>query len=190
MGGCCCSSRKPHLHGTPLYYYCPPRLEVRDSLTSIDGTASAFTARLCVGLDLETSIPDTYQPPPAPLPYDVDLQCPPLTKPEPGGEATGGFSLESLMARDEIDQLDPKSKANSLLSPTKLEQSKAKAPSVVQVEEEDVCPICLEEYDVENPKNLTKCEHHFHFSCLLEWMERSDSCPICDQEMIFDDSFS
>ena len=37
------------------------------------------------------------------------------------------------------------------------------------------------EYDVENPRDLTKCEHHFHLSCILEWMERSDSCPICDQ---------
>ncbi|MBA0741347.1 hypothetical protein Gogos_014509, partial [Gossypium gossypioides] len=37
------------------------------------------------------------------------------------------------------------------------------------------------EYDAENPELLTKCEHHFHLSCILEWMERSDTCPICDQ---------
>lgn len=37
------------------------------------------------------------------------------------------------------------------------------------------------DYDVENPRLTTKCEHDFHLSCLLEWIERSDSCPICDK---------
>jgi len=37
------------------------------------------------------------------------------------------------------------------------------------------------EYDDENPKITTKCEHHFHLACILEWMERSDSCPVCDK---------
>lgn len=37
------------------------------------------------------------------------------------------------------------------------------------------------EYDTENPKYVIKCEHYFHLSCILEWMERSDACPICDQ---------
>ncbi|KHG06917.1 hypothetical protein F383_00790 [Gossypium arboreum] len=46
------------------------------------------------------------------------------------------------------------------------------------------------EYDAENPKLSTKCEHHFHLSCILEWMERSDTCPICAQEMIFEQTFN
>lgn len=36
-------------------------------------------------------------------------------------------------------------------------------------------------YDEDNPRFITKCEHHFHLSCILEWMERSDICPICDK---------
>lgn len=28
---------------------------------------------------------------------------------------------------------------------------------------------------------LTKCEHHFHLCCILEWMERSETCPVCDK---------
>lgn len=55
-------------------------------------------------------------------------------------------------------------------------------------EDEDNCPICLEEYDSENPRIDTVCEHHFHLGCILEWMERSDSCPICDKEMVFNES--
>lgn len=37
------------------------------------------------------------------------------------------------------------------------------------------------EYDTENPKMTTKCDHHFHLACILEWMERSDTCPVCDK---------
>lgn len=35
------------------------------------------------------------------------------------------------------------------------------------------------EYTLENPKITAKCSHHFHLGCIYEWMERSDSCPIC-----------
>lgn len=26
---------------------------------------------------------------------------------------------------------------------------------------------------------MTGCSHHFHLGCIYEWMERSESCPIC-----------
>lgn len=45
--------------------------------------------------------------------------------------------------------------------------------------------VFLAEYDEENPKIITKCDHHFHLACILEWMERSDTCPICDQVLLF-----
>ncbi|XP_057814927.1 probable E3 ubiquitin-protein ligase RHB1A isoform X4 [Cryptomeria japonica] len=68
-------------------------------------------------------------------------------------------------------------------SPEKLSDS-----TLPLADEEDVCPTCLEEYDEENPQITTKCDHHYHLSCILEWMERSDTCPICDQEMIFSET--
>ncbi|MED6112513.1 putative E3 ubiquitin-protein ligase rhb1a [Stylosanthes scabra] len=186
MGGCCCSARKPHLHGTPVYYYCPPTLEERELLTSNDATASSLTAGLLIGLNLDASTPDTYQPPPAPLPYDVVLGGSASTDSESFRETVSGSSFEALIAREDLEEANSKAQANSApISPKKAELSKSNQTQVLLSEEEDVCPICLEEYDVENPKNLTKCEHHFHLSCILEWMERSDSCPICDQEMIF-----
>ncbi|KAL0727212.1 hypothetical protein Bca4012_023305 [Brassica carinata] len=52
----------------------------------------------------------------------------------------------------------------------------------------DECPICLEEYDIDNPKLLTKCGHDFHLACILEWMERSEACPVCDKELVLSES--
>ncbi|KAL4639809.1 hypothetical protein ACB092_03G244800 [Castanea dentata] len=55
-------------------------------------------------------------------------------------------------------------------------------------EEEDVCPTCLEEYTPENPKIVTHCSHHYHLSCIYEWMERSETCPVCCQVLTFDET--
>ncbi|XP_065852646.1 E3 ubiquitin-protein ligase At3g02290-like isoform X2 [Euphorbia lathyris] len=55
-------------------------------------------------------------------------------------------------------------------------------------EDEDVCPTCLEEYTIENPKIPTKCSHHFHLGCIYEWLERSENCPVCGKEMEFCES--
>eukprot|EP00172_Hildenbrandia_rubra_P000708 Plantae.Rhodophyta-Hildenbrandia_rubra.ctg139.p2 GENE.Plantae.Rhodophyta-Hildenbrandia_rubra.ctg139~~Plantae.Rhodophyta-Hildenbrandia_rubra.ctg139.p2 ORF type:complete len:118 (+),score=29.30 Plantae.Rhodophyta-Hildenbrandia_rubra.ctg139:495-848(+) len=51
-------------------------------------------------------------------------------------------------------------------------------------EEEDVCPICLEEYTEENPCITSKC-HVFHLQCGLAWKERSPYCPICAKKLTF-----
>ncbi|XVF85777.1 hypothetical protein PTKIN_Ptkin17bG0144700 [Pterospermum kingtungense] len=65
----------------------------------------------------------------------------------------------------------------------------SESPLMFSVEdEEDVCPTCLEEYITENPKIVLQCSHTYHLSCIYEWMERSEKCPICDKMMIFDEA--
>lgn len=39
----------------------------------------------------------------------------------------------------------------------------------------------------ENPKIRTKCNHYFHLACIYEWMERKQTCPICDTPMNFEE---
>jgi len=43
--------------------------------------------------------------------------------------------------------------------------------------EVELCPTCLEEYTEEHPKTTVSCGHSFHLSCILEWANRSDTCP-------------
>ncbi|GFP93277.1 E3 ubiquitin-protein ligase at3g02290, partial [Phtheirospermum japonicum] len=54
--------------------------------------------------------------------------------------------------------------------------------------DENVCQTCLEEYTTENSKIITKCSHHFHLSCIYEWMERSDYSPVYGKVMAFDET--
>ncbi|XP_055817241.1 probable E3 ubiquitin-protein ligase RHB1A [Solanum dulcamara] len=189
MGGCCCSSRKPpQLHGTPVFYYFPPASEEYESLTSDDSAAIAFTSDLQDDFNLDRSTPDTYRSPPAPIPFEVVLGHPQSRGSQFTDETVIQHSYEITTCKD-IKLSDRKAETKSLLASLKktgIDLVKANPPIIKSAEEEDVCPTCLEEYDSDNPRIVSKCNHHFHLSCILEWMERSRTCPICNQEMIYE----
>uniref|UniRef100_A0A182NI94 RING-type domain-containing protein n=1 Tax=Anopheles dirus TaxID=7168 RepID=A0A182NI94_9DIPT len=42
-----------------------------------------------------------------------------------------------------------------------------------------VCPICSELFVPSDEVNITPCGHMFHHTCLLQWLERSKTCPQC-----------
>lgn len=209
MGGCCCcSSKATELRAAPTYYYVYPRTsEEHVPLSSRQG-ASALSRGLLVDTNLDTSIPDTYRPPPAPIPYDVSVgrpHTPPLAQEISGNKsdatlqttttsdsvqaAAGDNHRETTAKCEDLKDSDCKAETRLELDPIKkseVELSKSVESVDTATDDEDVCPTCLEEYDEENPKITTKCDHHFHLACILEWMERSDTCPVCDKEMIFD----
>ncbi|KAK1290259.1 E3 ubiquitin-protein ligase [Acorus calamus] len=201
MGGCCCSARRADVNRTPLYYYCPPTLEEHEPLSTRGrGAVSAISAALLVDTNLDTSSPDTYRAPPPPLPYDVcsrpdapeirNTKADPeqTTDPQSVGERVSSSGFESLTAT-EVKEGNLKKETDSKLGSPKVSETEiSKLNDPIISDEEDVCPTCLEEYDAENPRIITKCEHHFHLSCILEWLERSDTCPVCDQLMIFNHS--
>ncbi|KAK3009613.1 hypothetical protein RJ639_013798, partial [Escallonia herrerae] len=165
MGGCCCSSRKPQLHGTPVYYYCPPALEEHESLTSHDSAAVSLTAGLFVDLNLDASIPDTYRAPPAPIPFDVVLGCP--RDSESVGETVSESSYQK-MCNANLKQSDCKVQTGALLaSPRKceVEFSVRNGPKVSTTEEEDNMMQRIQEL----PQNVTI---NFTFHAFLSgWKE-------------------
>lgn len=120
-------------------------MEEHESLTTNDVTAASLTAGLLVSLDLQGSTPDTYRPPPAPLPYDTVLGCPASTDSESGRETISGSSFATLLTCEDIEDSECKVQANSIpASPKKLEQKESNESHVIVTEEEDGCPICLE----------------------------------------------
>ncbi|XP_062200781.1 probable E3 ubiquitin-protein ligase RHB1A isoform X2 [Phragmites australis] len=149
-------------------------LQEHEPLSSAFDGSSPASAIVAVDTNLDTSTPDTYQAPPAPLPYDVVLAVP------------DNPDLEKSGTKSKIDdQQESIADQESL----KVDGSCNKGFPEDKPDEEDVCPICLEEYDEGNPRSVTKCEHHFHLCCILEWMERSDTCPVCDQITLVDEMF-
>lgn len=131
---------------------CQPPLEENESVTPHDGSASAMAARFLVNLDLE--VPDTFRPPPAPLPYDVVLGCPQSTDSESFRETLSRGSFETLPTCEDLEESDCKTESGLLLSPRKSEVSKLTESKESTTEEEDACPICLEGNVISLPKAL------------------------------------
>ncbi|GFP97310.1 E3 ubiquitin-protein ligase at3g02290 [Phtheirospermum japonicum] len=150
-----------------------PASEEYESLTSQDSVATLLNSRVLIDLNLNMSIPDTFRAPPAPTPYDVVLG--------------GPQSTDVKASHTNLKEVNRTARFGFLpTSPRKAEINPLNVSTANEEEDDDVCPTCLEEYDLDNPKIMTKCNHHFHLSCILEWQERSDTCPICDQEMIYE----
>lgn len=76
---------------------------------------------------------------------------------------------------------------NSLQSMHVSDENRGSSSTRLLDDEQDVCATCLEGYDRGNPKETTSCGHHFHLSCILEWMERSSRCPICRKVIVVGD---
>eukprot|EP00252_Welwitschia_mirabilis_P002374 TRINITY_DN12301_c0_g2_i1.p1 TRINITY_DN12301_c0_g2~~TRINITY_DN12301_c0_g2_i1.p1 ORF type:complete len:199 (+),score=33.82 TRINITY_DN12301_c0_g2_i1:255-851(+) len=196
MGACCCCySREDHDYSYQSSRCCcrgccfpsclgcccdvfGHRREEDNALSSVQRISSSASAGLLVGSSIETPIPEVYQAPPMPLPYErAGTRCN-KNGDSPAHRESSPQGTEALTEFENPNICSPKSH---------MKDEKCKSPEVIAIEEEDVCPTCLEEYDDENPRILTKCEHHFHLACILEWLERSDSCPMCYQEVIVDE---
>ena len=135
-----------HFFKFPSFVWqCPPTLQQHEFLGSHDGAASTFAAGLLVDLNLQTSIPDSYRPPPAPIPYDVVLGPPRSTDCDSDRGTIAGSNFESLAICEGLKVSDCKTQASSLpTSPRKFELPKSNEPNFSLSEEDDACPICLE----------------------------------------------
>lgn len=164
-------------------------------------------ASLSSTASLDDSLSDMYRSPPRPMPYDADPRYFRLQQDGQVSRMEKGSSHsheETEPLQRSFDDPESLSDVKKWSQPTFEEGSKEYNKSSVEFsttkmtsgdahiyyysEDEDVCPTCLEEYTEENPKIITKCSHHFHLSCIYEWMERSDSCPVCGKVMAFDET--
>uniref|UniRef100_A0A452ZRS4 RING-type E3 ubiquitin transferase n=1 Tax=Aegilops tauschii subsp. strangulata TaxID=200361 RepID=A0A452ZRS4_AEGTS len=99
--------------------------EEHEPLSSAFDGSSPASAIVAVDTNLDTSTPDTYRAPPAPLPYDVSL---PVTE------------------NPDLEKSDIKSKTDDQQESLKVDEYESceKGAPEDKIEEEDVCPICLE----------------------------------------------
>ncbi|GJN24111.1 hypothetical protein PR202_gb11831 [Eleusine coracana subsp. coracana] len=129
---------------------------------------------------------DNFRSPPRPLPYDDPHFSP---RREQHTVISGHDNASTQLQKPGQLKESKNTDTGSACTAQKVEDSSVKhhsgGPRIDgiqvrdQLDNEDDCPICLEEYHFENPKIALQCNHNFHLSCIYEWMERSQSCPIC-----------
>lgn len=149
----------------PLVLQYPRVSEEHGPLSSHHGTISALSTGHLVDTNLDTSVLDTYRPPPAPIPYDTHVAHPHTpsqdressgSKSEPAVETTNTESAEETNSgsiletkvkssdSDEKAQLSIELKASEeVKNEDDLKKSTELLVSSPQ-DEEDVCPICFE----------------------------------------------
>ena len=54
---------------------------------------------------------------------------------------------------------------------------------VVQVGEEEKCPVCCADFEEGEDCKLLPCTHMFHPHCIDTWLMRSVHCPICKRDV-------
>ena len=45
------------------------------------------------------------------------------------------------------------------------------------------CTICYEKYKENSSVSILNCQHFFHTDCIKKWGKRSNTCPICREEI-------
>ncbi|XP_035235438.1 E3 ubiquitin-protein ligase RNF181 isoform X1 [Anguilla anguilla] len=45
------------------------------------------------------------------------------------------------------------------------------------------CPVCLLEFEEQETVRKMPCEHFFHGGCILPWLGKTNSCPLCRLEL-------
>lgn len=71
-------------------------------------------------------------------------------------------------------------KANGV-SREKLKQIPIK--TVVQVDANMMCAICIKVYEEGNKVFYLECSHHFHIECIKLWFDKNHICPNCRHDI-------
>ncbi|KAK3205336.1 hypothetical protein Dsin_019382 [Dipteronia sinensis] len=59
------------------------------------------------------------------------------------------------------------------------------ATTVVTVDEDGhVCGVCQEEMERGDEARAMDCMHAFHHDCILQWLHRKNTCPLCRHVML------
>ncbi|KAI4549078.1 hypothetical protein MJG53_020349 [Ovis ammon polii x Ovis aries] len=103
----------------------------------------------------------------------------------PGDYAWGQTGLDAIVTQL-LGQLEN-------TGPPPADKEKITSLPTVTVTQEQVdkgleCPVCKEDYTVEEEVRQLPCNHYFHSSCIVPWLELHDACPVCRKSLNGEDS--
>lgn len=56
-----------------------------------------------------------------------------------------------------------------------------------EAEKKNTCSVCLGHLEEDNEVKTLLCKHQFHTKCILPWLEKVNTCPVCREEFPTDD---
>ncbi|XP_050186429.1 E3 ubiquitin-protein ligase RNF115 isoform X1 [Myiozetetes cayanensis] len=103
----------------------------------------------------------------------------------PGDYAWGQSGLDAIVTQL-LGQLEN-------TGPPPADKERISSLPTVPVTQEQVdtgleCPVCKEDYSVAEQVRQLPCNHVFHSSCIVPWLELHDTCPVCRKSLKGEDS--
>ncbi|EEB11414.1 RING finger protein, putative [Pediculus humanus corporis] len=76
--------------------------------------------------------------------------------------------------------------------PPPLNEEKIKEIPVTEIGQEQVdsklqCSVCWEDFKIGESVRKLECEHFYHESCIVPWLELHGTCPICRKSLLSDE---
>jgi len=90
------------------------------------------------------------------------------------------FTMIYLLCPDAFGRKPPRSASNRLIRKTTVSK---KYHSGIVPQEDASCAICLSEYEKGDELRFLRCEHHFHSTCIVQWLKKNKSCPFCKKDI-------
>ncbi|XP_026759632.1 E3 ubiquitin-protein ligase RNF181 [Galleria mellonella] len=69
------------------------------------------------------------------------------------------------------------------LPPPASKETVKNLPEITIEDDDSSCPICLKNFQSGDKAKKMPCLHLFHSTCILKWLERTNSCPFCRFEL-------
>ena len=52
------------------------------------------------------------------------------------------------------------------------------------MKEQELCSICCVDFDAGEPIRRLKCQHIYHPECIMQWLSRNRTCPVCRRDQM------
>jgi hypothetical protein len=66
-----------------------------------------------------------------------------------------------------------------------IEKVKKNIVSLEEIDKSSICSICLEDFNSEKDISILDCKHIYHMDCIIEWINKDPSCPLCRTNSLF-----
>ncbi|CAI2367702.1 unnamed protein product [Moneuplotes crassus] len=68
-----------------------------------------------------------------------------------------------------------------------LKNQEIKSDNISEFKEE-ICSICLGQFEIGSKAITLKCNHKFHCDCIRRWLQQRQICPYCREEISLNQS--